>query len=208
MRTRAAGSPAEPKCGFSRRVVEALGGAGCATFGHFDILGDAEVREGLKAFSNWPTYPQLYVKGELLGGCDIVQEMAASGELKTALEAAAKAPGADSVDDRIRALLASAPVMLFMKGALLTWHVADVADDDVCDDSARTLMAAPPSAVLRRLAGGAQVRLQPQGGGGHPRDRGAQPLAERMICLRADARCLGMRAHTSSPNISLVVSSL
>ena len=107
-------------------MVEALRGAGCSSFGHFDILGDAEVREGLKAFSNWPTYPQLYVRGELLGGCDIVLEMAGSGELKTAVEAAtavaaaAAAPALsleEAVNARIKALLASAPVMLFMKGA-------------------------------------------------------------------------------------------
>ena len=114
-----AGSPGEPKCGFSRKVVEALGGAGCTSFGHFDILGDAAVREGLKAYSNWPTYPQLYVAGELIGGCDIVLEMAANGELKTTIDkaATAPAPAVDDVDARIRKLLASAPVMLFMKGA-------------------------------------------------------------------------------------------
>ena len=115
-----AGSPAEPKCGFSRKVAEALRGAGCSSFGHFDILSDAAVREGLKAYSNWPTYPQLYVRGELIGGCDIVLEMAGNGELKELLDKAAAVPAvpaADDVDTRIRALLASAPVMLVMKGA-------------------------------------------------------------------------------------------
>ena len=103
-------------------MVEALRGAGCSSFGHFDILSDAAVREGLKAYSNWPTYPQLYVRGELTGGCDIVLEMAGNGELKAALDKAAEAPAAPAVVDvntRIRALLASAPVMLFMKGAPL-----------------------------------------------------------------------------------------
>ena len=101
-------------------MVEALRGAGCSGFGHFDILCDTAVREGLKTYSNWPTYPQLYVRGELMGGCDIVLEMAGNGELKATLDkAAAPAPAAaDSVETRIRALLASAPVMLFMKGAL------------------------------------------------------------------------------------------
>jgi len=100
-------------------VVEALRDAGCSGFGHFDILSDTAVREGLKTYSNWPTYPQLYVRGELMGGCDIVLEMAGNGELKATLDkAAAPAPAAaDSVETRIRALLASAPVMLFMKGA-------------------------------------------------------------------------------------------
>ena len=57
-------------------------------FETFDILSDEEVRQGLKAFSDWPTYPQLYANGELLGGCDIVLEMAKSGELKEAVTAA------------------------------------------------------------------------------------------------------------------------
>lgn len=54
-------------------------------FGHFDILTDEEVRQGLKVYSDWPTYPQLYIKGELIGGLDIVREMDASGELDTML---------------------------------------------------------------------------------------------------------------------------
>jgi Grx4 family monothiol glutaredoxin len=83
-----AGSAAEPKCGFSRRVVEALR-ATDVPFTTFDILGDEAIRSGLKTFSNWPTYPQLYARGELLGGCDIVAELAASGELKAALTGAA-----------------------------------------------------------------------------------------------------------------------
>ena len=58
-------------------------------FSSFDILGDEAIRAGLKEFSNWPTYPQLYVRGELVGGCDIVLEMASSGELKAALSPAA-----------------------------------------------------------------------------------------------------------------------
>ena len=55
-------------------------------FGHFDILTDEEVRQGLKVYSDWPTYPQLYIKGELIGGLDIVREMEGSGELETMLE--------------------------------------------------------------------------------------------------------------------------
>ena len=71
----------EPRCGFSRKVVDAVKGTGLS-FETFDILSDEEVRQGLKEFSNWPTYPQLYAGGELVGGCDIVLEMAAGGELK------------------------------------------------------------------------------------------------------------------------------
>jgi Grx4 family monothiol glutaredoxin len=76
-----AGSPSEPKCGFSRKVVDALDNIS-QNFGYFDILTDEAVRQGLKEYSQWPTYPQLYVNGELFGGCDIVLEMAAAGELK------------------------------------------------------------------------------------------------------------------------------
>ena len=79
-----AGNPTEPKCGFSRKVAEALQQIE-QPFGSFDILTDEEVRQGLKEYSNWPTYPQLYVNGELLGGCDIVLEMAAAGELKESI---------------------------------------------------------------------------------------------------------------------------
>ena len=78
------GTPDAPRCGFSTKVVNALKEEGIE-FGSFNILEDEEVRQGLKTFSNWPTYPQLYYKGELLGGCDIVLEMKANGELKEAL---------------------------------------------------------------------------------------------------------------------------
>lgn len=75
------GTPEAPRCGFSRKVVNALVAEGLQ-FGSFDILTDDIVRQGLKTYSNWPTYPQLYVKGELLGGCDIILEMKENGELK------------------------------------------------------------------------------------------------------------------------------
>jgi len=74
------GAPEAPRCGFSRQIVELLNGAG-VKFGSFDILSDQRVREGLKKLSNWPTYPQLYAEGELLGGLDVVKELAAAGEL-------------------------------------------------------------------------------------------------------------------------------
>ncbi len=79
------GTPDEPRCGFSNKVVSALKEEG-VEFSSFDILTDEEVRQGLKIYSNWPTYPQLYHKGELLGGCDIVLEMKESGELRSTLE--------------------------------------------------------------------------------------------------------------------------
>jgi Grx4 family monothiol glutaredoxin len=75
------GSPDAPKCGFSQKAVNALRESGCNDFGSFDILEDQEVRQGLKEKSKWPTYPQLYVNGELLGGCDIILEMFEDGSL-------------------------------------------------------------------------------------------------------------------------------
>lgn len=80
------GTPEEPRCGFSRKVVDALRSEK-VQFGSFDILSDDAVREGLKKLSDWPTYPQLYHKGELLGGCDIIMEMKENGELGSALSA-------------------------------------------------------------------------------------------------------------------------
>jgi monothiol glutaredoxin len=79
------GTPDFPQCGFSGQTVAALNAVG-KPFSFVNIFEDQEVREGLKSYSNWPTFPQLYVKGELIGGCDIVVEMYHSGELKTLLD--------------------------------------------------------------------------------------------------------------------------
>ncbi|XP_053606096.1 glutaredoxin 3 [Plodia interpunctella] len=73
-----------PRCGFSRTLIQILNGIG-VSYDTFDILTDEEVRQGLKEYSDWPTYPQLYVKGELIGGLDIVKELQANGELETTL---------------------------------------------------------------------------------------------------------------------------
>ena len=73
-----------PQCGFSARVVQILTHLG-VPFHTANVLEDAELRDGIKQFSNWPTIPQLYVKGEFVGGCDIVTEMFQSGELATLL---------------------------------------------------------------------------------------------------------------------------
>ena len=74
------GSPSMPQCGFSAAVVGVLKEVG-VPFGSHNILADQELREGLKEYSSWPTYPQLYVDGKLVGGADIVREMHARGEL-------------------------------------------------------------------------------------------------------------------------------
>ena len=79
------GSPQEPQCGFSRQLVGLLDEMEL-DYGYFDILSDEEVRQGLKTYSNWPTYPQVYVRGELMGGLDIVRELVASGEFQSQLQ--------------------------------------------------------------------------------------------------------------------------
>ena len=81
------GTPDFPQCGFSGQAVQIL--SACATeFDHFNIFEDSDIREGLKSYSNWPTYPQLYINGELIGGCDIMIDLYKKGELVTLLTAA------------------------------------------------------------------------------------------------------------------------
>ena len=75
------GTPVFPQCGFSSVVSQVLQHVG-VKFESYNVLEDAELREGIKVFSDWPTIPQLYVKGEFIGGCDIVREMFESGELQ------------------------------------------------------------------------------------------------------------------------------
>jgi monothiol glutaredoxin len=80
------GNPAMPQCGFSAAVVGILKETG-VPFESYNILADQELREGLKTYSNWPTYPQLYVDGKLVGGADIVRDLHAKGELQQILTA-------------------------------------------------------------------------------------------------------------------------
>ena len=84
------GSPAQPQCGFSARIVKILAKYDGLDYAHFDIYTDEELREGMKKYSNWPTYPQLYVDGKLIGGLDIMKELNEEDELATSLPAAAK----------------------------------------------------------------------------------------------------------------------
>ena len=83
------GTPDFPQCGFSAQTVAVLKKVG-APFHAVNIFDDLELRDELKRFSNWPTYPQLYVSGELIGGCDIAMQMLQSGELKQLVDEAAK----------------------------------------------------------------------------------------------------------------------
>ncbi|XP_008279328.1 glutaredoxin 3 [Stegastes partitus] len=103
------GAPQEPRCGFSRQIVALLKEHNIQ-FSSFDILSDDGVRQGLKTYSNWPTYPQLYVNGELVGGLDIVKELAESGELENTC------PKAVTLEHRLKTVINQSPVMLFMKG--------------------------------------------------------------------------------------------
>ena len=79
------GTPVFPQCGFSAAVVQVLSDLG-VKFKGIDVLTDPSLRQGIKEFSSWPTIPQLYVKGEFVGGCDIVREMFQAGELQQALK--------------------------------------------------------------------------------------------------------------------------
>jgi len=79
------GSPDQPRCGFSARVSEVLMGYG-RRFAYVDVLENPSLRAALPQYARWPTFPQLWVKGELVGGCDIVMEMHQSGELRPLLE--------------------------------------------------------------------------------------------------------------------------
>jgi monothiol glutaredoxin len=81
------GSPSAPQCGFSQRASQALMACG-QRFAYVDILTNPDIRSELPKFANWPTFPQLWVKGELIGGCDIITEMNEKGELKPLIDAA------------------------------------------------------------------------------------------------------------------------
>eukprot|EP00397_Hematodinium_sp_SG-2012_P061270 GEMP01080874.1.p1 GENE.GEMP01080874.1~~GEMP01080874.1.p1 ORF type:complete len:353 (+),score=66.33 GEMP01080874.1:31-1059(+) len=117
------GAKQNPFCKFSKVAVAILNEYNI-DYATFDIFQDNEVREGLKKFSNWPTYPQLYVNGELLGGVDILKEMHEDGSLKDALpqkavsesQAATENKGS-ALEDRLKALITKEPIMLFMKGS-------------------------------------------------------------------------------------------
>jgi len=86
------GSPAAPQCGFSAQTVQCLIAIG-ERFAYVDILSNPEIRATLPSYANWPTFPQLYVNGELVGGCDIVTEMFESGELEPLIKGAATTAG-------------------------------------------------------------------------------------------------------------------
>ena len=80
------GTPRAPMCGFSATAVQILQACNLPLFFSVNVLEEPEIRDGIKLFSNWPTIPQLYIRGEFVGGCDIMKEMYQSGELKTLLE--------------------------------------------------------------------------------------------------------------------------
>ena len=82
------GTPQFPQCGFSSTVIQILKQSGLTKVAAFNVLESEELRQGIKEFSNWPTIPQLYIKGEFVGGCDIVKELFETGELQPMLAAA------------------------------------------------------------------------------------------------------------------------
>src|SRR5205809_5277954 len=79
------GTPQFPQCGFSATVAEILNRCGVSDYFSVNVLADEDIRQGIKAYANWPTIPQLYVNGEFVGGCDIVREMYSTGELQKLL---------------------------------------------------------------------------------------------------------------------------
>jgi len=81
------GTPQFPQCGFSALTVQVLNACGVKEFASVNVLADAEIRQGIKEYANWPTIPQLYINGEFVGGSDIMREMYQSGELRKLLEA-------------------------------------------------------------------------------------------------------------------------
>jgi len=109
------GIPSEPKCRFSRATMELLTQVQSdflsnKDFSSFNILEDEDVRQGIKDYSKWPTFPQLYINGDLVGGLDVMKEMHEEEELLEAIEAA------NSLNTRLKWLTAKSPVILFMKG--------------------------------------------------------------------------------------------
>ena len=82
------GTPQFPQCGFSALACQVLNACGVQEFHTVNVLADPEIRQGIKDYANWPTIPQLYVNGEFIGGCDIIREMAATGELAPMLDQA------------------------------------------------------------------------------------------------------------------------
>jgi monothiol glutaredoxin len=84
------GTPQMPQCGFSAMAVQVLNACGVREFQSFNVLADAEIRQGIKEYASWPTIPQLYVNGEFVGGSDIMREMYQSGELQKLLEGVAQ----------------------------------------------------------------------------------------------------------------------
>jgi monothiol glutaredoxin len=80
------GTPQAPQCGFSALAVQVLNACGVHDFAAVNVLADAEIRQGIKEYANWPTIPQLYINGEFVGGSDIMREMYQSGELRKLLE--------------------------------------------------------------------------------------------------------------------------
>lgn len=124
------GTPAAPRCGFTRKLIELLN-ANNIEFSSFDILSDQTIRESLKVYSNWPTYPQVYLDGELMGGLDVVKELIEAGEFVPSTQPKSEKPAVKastsqsnekwfdaslSMTDRVNALVNSSPVLLCMKG--------------------------------------------------------------------------------------------
>ncbi|ETO34191.1 hypothetical protein RFI_02902 [Reticulomyxa filosa] len=111
------GSPDKPKCKFTRAILELLKNQGVVSFGYFDILQDSKVREQIKVYSDWATFPQLYINGKLIGGVDVVKDMIEEGEFEALIPPQCKKQEEETLNDRLKKLITTKPAMLFMKGS-------------------------------------------------------------------------------------------
>ncbi|PSN36174.1 Glutaredoxin-3 [Blattella germanica] len=147
------GTAVEPKCGFSRTIVGLLDELN-ADYKTFNILNDEEVRQGLKTYSNWPTYPQLYINGELIGGLDIVKEMHNSGELQPLL------PKKLTLEERLKELINKSECMIFMKGNRITFETFDILTNEEVRQGLKTFSNWPtyPQVYVKgELVGGLDI---------------------------------------------------
>lgn len=146
------GAPAAPQCGFSAKAVGVLNALLPQGYAHVDVLADAEIREGIKQYGNWPTIPQLYIDGELVGGSDIVEQMAGSGELHGVL-------GLPAPDRSPPQLTITPTAVEMLRGALANTGegYAVQLDIDARHNARLQLAPADPNAVAVEVGG---VRVQ------------------------------------------------
>lgn len=184
------GHPDAPQCGFSAKAVGALAGLG-VDYAHVDVLSDPEIREGIKAYGDWPTIPQLYIGGELVGGSDIIEQMANSGELHGAL-------GLPPPDRTPPAITLTPAAVDMLRGAIRDAGGDVVVRVDIDPQYRTRLHLAPPDAhAITVEQGGVRVQFDLAGA------RRAEGLAIDWV---DDARGRGL--HIDNPNAPAPVRAL